>query len=358
MAPRKKPASPAPPPKPTPPPPIPNSPEQFEAELKALAAKARTETPLNHILEQLTIYLKSSLLLSLIAIFSRVSQLTLSPTYGSIPSAKWHSKLVIAACFVGWSSNLALNRALPFKPEKLLPILAVYVPVIQYFLGEQSEKLTASWGPLITELVTLFPMVAISAGCVATYLDGVDLGFLPKWLGEALPGLGSYGFFKGSQKVLGGLVDSYIGKTAWNTRIGMEATLAGGYSAFAPSKLLLWTALPGVLHTALFNTHAPSPNALERLNNGLGKVGYVVLDREESITGYVSVIDSPKEGYRLMRCDHSLLGGEWTKFIGQPQFRGNQVAEPIYGVFAMLEAVRLVETEKRIKDQDAKALVM
>ncbi|KAK4164494.1 polyamine aminopropyltransferase [Cladorrhinum sp. PSN259] len=340
--------------------PIQKSRQEFEAELKSLAAKARTETPYKRLGEQVTIYTKSFLLLSLIAIYSRVSQLNLSPVYGSIPSAKWHSQLVMAGCFVGWSSNLILGRALPFKPEKLLPLLAVYVPVVQYFLAESSGVLTAVWGPLVTELVTLFPLVVVSAGCVATYLDGSDLGVgskLPSFIGEALPGLGSYGFFKGAEKILGEKVEEYVGRTVLNTRIGMEMVLAASCALFAPSKLLLFT-LPAVLHTALLNTHAPTDLALGRLNAGLENVGYVVMERAESLTGYISVIDSPKEGYRLMRCDHSLLGGEWVKFIGQPQFEGNQVAEPIYGVFAMLEAVRLVEMKKPVKDEKAKALVI
>ena len=54
-----------------------------------------------------------------------------------------------------------------------------------------------------------------------------------------------------------------------------------------------------------------------------------------------------------MRCDHSLLGGEWL-------IKGarNSMPEPIYGVFVMLEAVRLVEVEKPIPDSEAKAFVV
>ncbi|KAK4229445.1 polyamine aminopropyltransferase [Podospora fimiseda] len=341
--------------------PITKTPQQFEQELLSLAAKARTQMTSAFLLQQLTIYLKCLLLLSLIAIYSIVSQLNLSPVYGSIPSAKYHFKLVIAACFVGWSSNLALGRSLPFKPEKLLPVIAVYVPVAQFYLAKFSDYFTAYYGPLITELLTLFPLVVVSTGCVATYLDGSDLGIgskLPSFIGEALPGLGSFGFFRGAQTVLGGLIEGHVGKSLVNTRIGMEAVLAASYAVFAPGKLLLLT-IPGLLHTALLNTHVQTDVALVKLNEGLRGEGYVVLDRKESLTGYISVIDGLEMGFRLMRCDHSLLGGEWTKLIGQPGFEGNQVAEPVYGVFAMLEAVRLVETTReRVKDEEAKALVI
>jgi hypothetical protein len=329
----------------------------FERELQALAAKAQTSTRGASFRAQAALYLRSLALLTLIAVYSTVSQLALSPVYGSIPSAKWHARLVMAACFVGWSSNLALNRVLPFRAEYLLPVIALWVPAAQFFLGEVSGKLTAEWGPLVTEAVTLFPLVAVSAGCVATNLDGVDLSVLPGWMADAAPGLGSYGFFTVAEKVLGGLVEGHVGETVVNTRLGMEMVLGGLYTLLAPSKLLV-LALPAVLHTAFLNTHVPTSMALDRLNTGIADAGYVVMDRAESVTGYVSVIDSPKEGYRVMRCDQSLLGGEWVKFIGQGRFKGNQVAEPIYGVFAMLEAVRLVETPEPILDSEAKALVM
>lgn len=335
------------------------TPEAFSRELQALAAKAQTETWGKWARDQAAVYLKAATLLSLIAVYSTVSQLALSPVYGSIPSSKWHAKLLMAACFAGWSSNLFLNRALPpgVRAEHLLPVIALWTTAAHFLLGKVSGVLTASWGPLVTEAVTLFPLVAVSTACVATGLDGADFSVLPGWMADAAPGLGSYGFFTVAHKVFGSAVEGFVGRTVLNTRMGMQVVLGGLYALLAPSRLLLWT-VPAVLHTAFLNTHVPTSMALGRLNSGLSEAGYVVLDRAESITGYISVVDSPKEGYRVMRCDHSLLGGEWVKFLGQGQFKGNQVAEPIYGVFAMLEAVRLVKTPKRILDKDAKALVM
>ena len=153
------------------------------------------------------------------------------------------------------------------------------------------------------------------------------------------------------------LEGEYIGSTVLATRVGLELVLGASYALLAPSKMLL-LAVPALLHTAVWNTHVPTAGALARLNQGMAKDGWVVLERKESVTGYISVIESKGDGFRLLRCDHSLLGGEWVKFIGQGRFKGNQVAEPVYGVFAMLEAVRLVKMPKRIVDREAKALVM
>ncbi|KAH8884702.1 S-adenosyl-L-methionine-dependent methyltransferase [Thozetella sp. PMI_491] len=333
------------------------TPENFEKELKNLAAKAQEETWGKHLKEQASVYLKSIVLLTFMGIYSNVSQLALSPVYGSIPSSIYHSKLVAAACFAGWSSNLFLGRNLPFKPHQLLPVIAIYIPTVQFFIFKASDSLGATFGPLVTETLTLFPLVALSAACVATQLDWADFSSLPKWLGDAAPGLGSYGTFKAAEAIFGSLIGPYIGKSFINTRLGLELILAASYALFAPSKLLLYT-IPALLHTAFLNTHVPTSVALGSLNNTLLPTGWTILDRKESLTGYISVVESIEQGFRVMRCDHSLLGGEWVKFLNVGQFKGNQVAEPIYGVFAMLEAVRLVEVPKPVPDHKANSLVI
>ncbi|KAK5662018.1 hypothetical protein OQA88_10130 [Cercophora sp. LCS_1] len=333
------------------------TPESFERELKALASKAQAQTTSAYLRSQASAYLSALALLTLAALSSNASQQDLSPVYGAIPSARWHTQLVAAACFAGWSSNLFLGRALPFKPVLLLPVAALYIPAAQFLLTRFAGALTAYWGPLVTEAVTLFPLVALTAACVATYLDGADLSFLPSFVADAAPGIGSYGFFKGVETWSWGLLGRYAGRTVLNTRVGLELVLGASYALLAPSKFLVLT-LPALLHTAVLDTRLPTAWAGERLNQTLGTEGWVILDRRESLTGYVSVVESERDGFRLMRCDHSLLGGEWVKFIGKGQFKGNQVAEPVYGVFAMLEAVRLVEMPKKIVDKDAKALVV
>jgi hypothetical protein len=324
---------------------------EFENELKSLAVKAKEQTWSKHAKEQASVYVKSLVLLALIAIYSNLSQLALSPVYGSIPASIWHSKLVMVACFVGWSGNLTLGRQLPVKPYLLLPVIALYIPYVQFYLFKFSGMFTAEWGPLITETLTLFPLMVLSVSCVATYLDDAELPGLPKWIGDALPGLGSWGLFKMIEGVIGNHMQSFAGRSFVQTRLGLEILLGTAYSIVFPSKLLLF-AIPAILHTSIFNTHVPTSIALRSLQNSLNSNGWLLIDRKESLTGYISVLESLKDGFRVMRCDHSLLGGEWVKFPG------SRVAEPIYGVFAMLEAVRLVEVLNPVPDSKAKALVM
>ena len=68
--------------------------------------------------------------------------------------------------------------------------------------------------------------------------------------------------------------------------------------------------------------------------------------------GYILVTQNVRDMARVMRADHSILGGDWV------DFRRENVTEPVYSVFVMLEAVRLVEREEPLEDNDASALVM
>ncbi|KAK6613903.1 spermine spermidine synthase [Botrytis cinerea] len=331
--------------------------ENFEKELKALASKAQEETTTRFLLSQLWVLARSATLLSLAAIYSNVSQLTLSPVYGSYPAGIWHSKGVMTACFLGWSSNLFIRRYLPIRrPVQLLPIIAAYIPVAQYFLFKLSGYMGANFGPPITEGLTFLPLLILSVSCTATTLDDLELtsGRWP-WISDAAPGIVSYIFFKTVEYVSANQISQYIGQSIIFTRLGMQIVLQALYSAFAPSKLLLWI-LPALFHTALFNIHVPTPYAINQLNSTMNANGWSILERKESLTGYVSVIESLTmgNGFRAMRCDHSLLGGEWL--VNGEKAKG--LAEPIYGIFVMLEAIRLIEVEKPIKDKDASALVI
>jgi len=327
------------------------TPQRFEKELKDLAAKAKDESWSKEAIQQASTYANSAILLVLMGAYSTVSQMALSPVYGAIPTAIWHSKMVMAACFVGWAGNLYLNRLLPVRPAKLIPLIAVYIPTIQFFLFKLSATLSGRWGPLVTEALTVFPLMVLSVAQVASNLEHMNLSSLPKFIGDSVPGMASFGLFKFVESYSGKFLMRHAGKTFFQTRMGLEMVLAASYVLLSPSKLLLFT-LPAVLHTTFFNYHVFTPMAITSLQNSLQADQWLLIDRKESLTGYISVIESLEQGFRVLRCDHSLLGGEWVKFKEAP------VAEPIYGVFVMLEAVRLVEVAKPIKDRDASALVM
>ncbi|KAL5328344.1 hypothetical protein ACEPPN_001843 [Leptodophora sp. 'Broadleaf-Isolate-01'] len=327
--------------------------ENFEKELKSLALKAKEETWGKWAAEQAWILAQSGTLLTLAAVYSNVSLLSLSPVYGGIPSSILHTKGVVAACFLGWSSNLFLKRQLPVKPQQLLPLIAAYIPMMQFFLFKISGSLGGVYGPVITEALTSLPLLLLSVSCTATILD--DLEMTPgrvQWLTDAMPGMLSFLFFKGAEHVSMNSISRGIGASFLQTRLGLQILLAGLYSLFAPSKLLLY-AIPALLHTALFNVHVQYPYTTSVLNSTLTKQNWTLIDRQESLTGYISIIESAEQRFRVMRCDHSLLGGEWLIKSSR-----NGMPEPIYGVFVMLEAVRLVQVETPVPDSQAKAFVV
>lgn len=104
--------------------------------------------------------------------------------------------------------------------------------------------------------------------------------------------------------------------------------------SFASRLLLAGTP---ILCGLLMNPHSPIAFTTSITNTRLGKLGYELLARGDGrATGYVSVLQNNKDGFRVLRCGHSLLGGYWLNSPGI-------VKDPIYGVFVMLEAVRLIE---------------
>lgn len=327
------------------------TPERFERELKDLASKAQSDTWSSRVLGQVTLFVKTAVLLSLLGVYANASQLALSPVYGSISAATWHSKALMVGCFIGWAGNLAFRQLLPLKAAQLLPLIAIYVPTMQCFLYRFSQALGPSYGPLVTEGVTLVPLAILTAASVADHLEGADLSSLPGFLRDAAPGIGSWGTFKLVEHIAEMLLRKHVGTVFWYTRMGLEMLLAGSYAVLAPSKYLVLT-IPALIHTAMFNPHVSTPTAAALLNSTMLADNWMLLDRRESVTGYISVVEQTQNKMRVLRADHSLLGGDWV------EWRGNQVTEPVYAVFVTLEAVRLVEREVPVADADAKALVM
>lgn len=327
--------------------------ENFEKELKDLAAKAKEQTWARWARGQLWVLIKVAVLLMLAAIYSNVSQLTLSPVFGSIPASIWHPRGVIISCFLGWCSNLFLDGKLPYKPIKILPVVAGFIPVVQYALCKWSGFLGSTYGPVIIEGLTFYPLLMLTASCSATILEDIDLNLgVFQWIAEALPGLICYPLYKGMEQYSKVILQEMIGQSFLQTRLGFEISLAGVYSILAPSELLLFS-FPPLLHAFLLNVHVPTPWITEALNDTLNDNGWSLLARKESVTGYLSVIESTNNGYRVLRCDHSLLGGEWK---GSATPSGTK--EPIYSIFVMLEAVRLIEVPVHVPDEKATALVV
>ena len=308
--------------------------------------------------ESVQTVLKGMEIVVLAAIYSPVSLLSLSPVYGSIPPSVHHSRLTIAAAMLAWTSKSTMRSFLPRDVAKYLPLLAYSIPTLQYYLFTYSGQLGPVYGPLLTELLTYFPLTALSVVSAATLLDTIDLSQYGSRFRDAGLALVLYMIFSATAKVSKSIIARNIGSSIIFTRSGLQLVVASFYALLLPSKVLLLTLLP-ILHSIFFNLHIPYSVTSLALNTTLQAHNFSLVARQETLTGYISVLDNFEHGFRVMRCDHSLLGGEW---MTPPMSYRPRVKEPIYAVFAMLEAVRLVETKatKRthIPDDQAKALVM
>lgn len=299
-------------------------------------------------------FLQAAALLALAATWSPLSQLNMSPVYGSVPSSIHHRRMTVLAVLFAWSlkprvPNYLLQRLLSF-----LPVLAFFTPAVQYYLFRYSSHLGALYGPVLTELLTYCPLVFISTlGATALY-DAVDLSRYGPQAVHIAPKLVSYAILTIATSFSNRLIRKNIGMGFVFTRIGLQVLVSTFYSVLLPSKALVVALLP-LLHILSLNIHSSLSYTTAVLNSTLQAHDFVILARQESLTGYISVLDNLKGGYRVMRCDHSLLGGEWLQ--GETS-RVLRLKEPIYSVFVTLEAVRLVKPQVAKPDNKKQALVV
>lgn len=303
--------------------------------------------------------LKALELLILAAVYSPVSQLTLSPVYGSVPSAIHHQRLTMVTFLLAWMLKNRIHTSVLLTMMGLLPVLATAIPTVQYFLFQLSGPLGPVYGPLITEVLTYSPLVFISVLGAAELFDAVDLSRYGEHVNHAGPGILSYAILSLAEKFSKSIIKQNIGSSLLFTRLGLQSVISTFYTILFPSKFLVLTILP-LLHTFSANIHSPLRQNTSALNSSLNAYNYSLVARHESLTGYISVLDNFNDGFRVMRCDHSLLGGEWFK---HPRAAVSALREPVYSVFVMLEAVRLVEVKSSNKqvakpDKEKHALVM
>lgn len=331
--------------------------------------------------------LTASAILFLSAMSAEICKLSLTPVYGSTPSIAsltWlrggfeHDQRYIAMIVsVTLVATIFSKHNLGFS--KYFALWGFFVPSIQSGLYSFSGRLGPTWGPRITYSLTSVPLswlsllhLVISIAEVlpfAILAGGPATGNLIDFGGSGLrTGLLTgtlYHFQIQIQKYLGHGLPVILmmasGMHAVFSRFGLQAVTAFLYTQLgAPLnriKLILTAILP-LLHLAFVCPHLPLQYNTDVLNSTLRAEGYSLVARQESLTGYISVLDNVNAGYRVMRCDHSLLGGE---YVNKPKV--SRYKEPVYTIFLTLEAVRLIHTKSSEKQQlatsnDRRALVM
>ncbi|KAJ5908136.1 hypothetical protein N7495_000818 [Penicillium taxi] len=294
-------------------------------------------------------------LLFLAAFYSPVMLMVLSPVYGSVPSHIFHGYGVAIFAAAGWFLKDQIQRRLGRLAAYMLPVLAFWTPTLQYFVMQQSSKLGNPAGPVITELFGYYPLITLTVAIAGKQIQSsLHLESSGEVAAEHVPLLGCYVIYTTSEHIARYILARAIGVTIVFSRAGMQFIIAVLYSFIVPPTKLLLLAIPSLLFSITSDVHL---GGIGGVNSAISAEGFSLLARKESTTGYLSVLENQNDGYRVMRCDHSLLGGQWIKKT--PGYFP-QVEDPIYSVFVMLEAVRLVEPDHGVHREDAssKALVI
>lgn len=318
---------------------------------------------------------------------AEVSKLSMTPVYGSIPpiaSLDWlrgslgHDQRYIAMIVIVSLAKMFFSKR-TLGLSKYFAMWGFFVPSILSGLYSFSGRLGPIWGPRTTYLLTSVPLSCLSLLRLviliaevfpfAIFAEGAATHSLIESCGSGLGTLfltGTlYHLLARIQTYLGNSLPMFVmmtsGKHAVFSRFGLHTVTAILFTQLGASFerfTLILTAILPLLHLAFVCPHLPLSYNTDVLNSTLRAEGYSLVARQESLTGYISVLDNVNAGYRVMRCDHSLLGGE---YLNKP--KGSKYKEPVYTIFLTLEAVRLLQTKSSESQQVAtskhrQALVM
>lgn len=318
-------------------------------------------------------------LLVLTGVSSTVFQLPLSPSHGSIPPEQYRNEVTVV--FVTLTLVLrTLHPPGPFldlsRTAFALSCLVTWTPLIQFALAPTARFAGPALSAAFITAVTFGPMVALAVNEMASKLE-VHIAFPgPRSASTVVLGLIAAAMLTIASSLSDICVPALVNLHPLLTRPMLPFFIPPLMMLFISSSGLLWLAALLYLLSWPLIPHTSFAILSSRSDRSLNDIGYRILRREESLTGYLSVVENRRAGYRALRCDHSLLGGEWIPNLGSwPGGEGHDgptglVGEPVYAVFVMLEAIRLVrdattglkdaETEHGpvISDNEAKALVM
>lgn len=288
-------------------------------------------------------------LLVLAGFSSLVFLLNLAPVYGALPPHIFHNYGAGLAAICGYFLRVRFSRTSIRRAAYLLPVIACWIPTAQYFFLQGASVFGNPVGPLITDVFVLYPLIVLTAGCVRELIQSaLKLERYGELVSDHAPFLGLYTVYSMGERIANFFISHFLGSAVLFSRTGLQFLIGILYAVALPSKLLV-LAIPSLLFSLSFNVHIPFSHSLSSLNSAIQDEGFVLLARQDSVTGYISVLDNLEEKYRVMRCDHSLLGGQW---IGLPN-EHHSVKDPVYAVFTMMEAVRLVENDQGQARPDA-----
>lgn len=297
-------------------------------------------------------------LIVLAAVTSRVSQLSLAPVYGSIPSSVNHQAAIAATALIGWTTQWYL-RPQGTAYLQFLPLWAVCAPVLTCISFQFSDSLGLIWGPVVGGLLSCHSVILPMIYAAAASYDGSNPAEQASGpLSHLFGGIPSLSMFLAIDWFLPDTVAKFIAR--WSFLNPFNAQLIIGLYmlfAFTDRRAIVTATVSVATMLAIVSPYGNGPFSTITLDASLNSQNWTLLDRQWSNTGYISVLENTQANYRVMRCDHSLLGGEW-QLTPERLAQGWKKSESIYAAFHMLEAVRLMDTEPQIEDAEAQALII
>ncbi|KAL8960687.1 MAG: hypothetical protein Q9193_002651 [Seirophora villosa] len=319
------------------------------------------------------IALKAYCLVSSTLFVSEILRSVLDPVYGYVSASRYHGIATLIALLTACSTYASWPGS-SRRWAKWLAVLGLAVSTIEVYLFRYSGRLGPSFGPLLTSLVTSFPLVLVSAVTAAKRVAGAMEKFLPKGSAQSNGVSGKtmsdafiaticlIAYFE--PKIGSSLLNEWLRRQLVRSRLGLYYLLIVFYALLFPSGYLSFMIVP-VLQPNLLGAYIPLAYTDQVLNSTLHNHDISLIARQESSTGYISVLDNIKDGFRVMRCDHSLLGTTPSALIAHGIDTTVVEIDPVVHDFAtqyfdlpsnhtsiIQDAVPFVEQNKGVKRYD------
>jgi hypothetical protein len=306
-------------------------------------------------------------LVSILSVVSYVSQVILHPVYGSVGTALHHYNVVFTiATVTSFSAFLGIGlERLPKRNWRGVALILICAPLILPTLFRYSTRWGPIWGPILTQAVMTWPCVFFAshdisrrvADAIGRHRNHNSL-LLRTFLALSVSVLLTIFLNVTERNVFAPFFQPLIG-IFWSRfslllYLGVLGLFIDNIPKSRNETSNLFIAMAIILPTILLAlnqshiTTGVTPSLLARL-----PPEYIYLDRRESITGMITVVEKSDSGYRVLKCDHSLLGGLWTGLklrqlsaegvTGEDlEQRSIDEAESVYTAFLVQAAVRLV----------------
>jgi hypothetical protein len=302
--------------------------------------------------------------LAILCVLSYISQVILHPVYGSVGTElhHWNSVFTIstATSLLTLLGFLGLDR-LPSRNWRTVGVVVLMAPVTMPALFRFSGQWGPEWGPIITQAVLTWPCVMLLSHDTARrvmYVAGKheirhSLS-LPIFLTLSISIPLTVIMTTIEQQVLVPFVTPYIG-IMWSRfsvllYLGASILVCDLPKRTRNRLIVVAIVIPYVFFVLQL------PHVKTGVNTALLSrlpAEYTYLARQESLTGMITVVENADTGFRVLKCDHSLLGGLWTGIKRKElieegitealEHRSVNEAESVYTAFLVQEAIRLVQ---------------